>query len=361
MAINEFYLEAAGNAIGECFSATTQKFTPLYMSLLNQHGKIKYDTKRERISIDINHVERFRLSMVYPIELILFIEAVTKAITRASDILSNNSCQTAFQKEIDSIDSTLQLQDAGFNCGNYANRVNEYQQVEKVLIPPYVLTLDPFARDVKQRLAAMFGEIVVSCEKELDFVSYNSIRTDSIVWESGSLALDIFNLGICIFDAMVFMGDIAEHVLDDPSEAAKWYRMSAESGDMNGARCYADMLMCGKGIKQDTQEARKYYLLAADKGQPESQFMMGQFFLSEGKLGEALKYLKLSADNGYQPAAQKLEEVRQNAGTKKASSKTKPRDIFEEYTNTIATGHELLLNGDFQYVPKVYQDLQLNN
>lgn len=50
------------------------------------------------------------------------------------------------------------------------------------------------------------------------------------------------------------MYDNGEHVRPDPAEAAKWYRMAMEQGDMDAQIAFAKMLLEGRGAKRDEKE-----------------------------------------------------------------------------------------------------------
>lgn len=85
-------------------------------------------------------------------------------------------------------------------------------------------------------------------------------------------------------------------------------------GDGNGARCYADMLMTGKGVQRDTQQAMRYYADAADKGVPEAAFVLGEFLRNSGDRDNALKAYRQAYNGGYTPAKARIDQMTSTQG-----------------------------------------------
>lgn len=92
-------------------------------------------------------------------------------------------------------------------------------------------------------------------------------------------------------------------------EAAKRFKKAADLGDGEGARCYADMRMTGKGIKKDQHDAIRYYAMAADKGIPEATFVIGEYFRNRGDRKHALKAYKEAYAGGYEPAQVRIRQM----------------------------------------------------
>ena len=93
-------------------------------------------------------------------------------------------------------------------------------------------------------------------------------------------------------------------------EAAKHFKKAADLGDGEGARCYADMRMTGKGIKKDQHDAIRYYAMAADKGIPEATFVIGEYFRNRGDKKHALKAYKEAYAGGYEPAQVRIRQLK---------------------------------------------------
>ena len=72
----------------------------------------------------------------------------------------------------------------------------------------------------------------------------------------------------------------------------------ADGGDMIAQRNYATKLLNGVGVDQNFVEAKRYYKLAADQGNPAAQNSCGIVLLREGRLVEARSFCKLSASKG---------------------------------------------------------------
>ena len=109
--------------------------------------------------------------------------------------------------------------------------------------------------------------------------------------------------------AILWMGDFVENVLNDLPQATRWYKKAADLGSGEGARNYADMLMTGRGIKQDPSEAMRFYSIAADRGVPEAAFVMGELYRNQGDREKALKAYKQALDGGYEPARVRISQM----------------------------------------------------
>ena len=61
--------------------------------------------------------------------------------------------------------------------------------------------------------------------------------------------------------------------------------------------------MMGQGVKQDHDEAIKWFKAAATQGNADAQFFLGSLYLlPQTDVGEGLKWLRLSAEQGMQDA-----------------------------------------------------------
>lgn len=111
--------------------------------------------------------------------------------------------------------------------------------------------------------------------------------------------------------ASLWMGDFMENAVGNLEQSVYWYKKAADAGDANGARCYADMLMIGKGAQQNIQEAFKYYSIAAENGIPEAAFVMGEILRNAGEKQKALAAYQKALDNGYMPAKKRIAQLQQ--------------------------------------------------
>lgn len=110
--------------------------------------------------------------------------------------------------------------------------------------------------------------------------------------------------------AIMWMGDFAEGAMQNMQKAAFWYKKAADLGDGNGARCFADMLMAGKGVERNFPHAMHYYADAADKGVLEAAFVLGEFHRNNGEHENALKAYQTAADGGYYPAQTRIDQMK---------------------------------------------------
>ena len=131
--------------------------------------------------------------------------------------------------------------------------------------------------------------------------------------------------------AIMWMGDFVENALNDNQQAAIWYKRAADLGDGNGCRCYADMLITGKGIPSNRDLAMKYYIKASDLGVPEASFVVGEHYRSQGNKEDAIKAYRKAAAGGYEPANKRIEQLQKNAVE---DQKTNP--ISKSVTNTVS-------------------------
>ena len=110
--------------------------------------------------------------------------------------------------------------------------------------------------------------------------------------------------------AVMWMGDFAENAMKNDKQAVYWYKMAAEMGDGNGSRCYADMLMTGRGVEKDVKLAMHYYADAADKGVPEAAFVLGEYLRNSGDSKNALMAYQQALDGGYAPAGVRIAQLK---------------------------------------------------
>jgi len=111
-------------------------------------------------------------------------------------------------------------------------------------------------------------------------------------------------------EAQFFMGEICEFALGRPQQAAIWFQRAADQGHPQALRCYADMLMVGKGVDANPFLAAEYYERAAVAGVAEAQFVMGEI-LRNGHLmpkndDMALLWYERARRQGYEPAAVRI-------------------------------------------------------
>jgi hypothetical protein len=103
----------------------------------------------------------------------------------------------------------------------------------------------------------------------------------------------------------------------DAREAAMWYLKAAEQGDAVAQVDAGISYERGEGVRKDKAAAETWYKKASEQGNAIGSFQLGWLYLAKPGPGRtdplgtlvALKYLKLSAEQGYPVAAFVLGEV----------------------------------------------------
>jgi TPR repeat protein len=90
------------------------------------------------------------------------------------------------------------------------------------------------------------------------------------------------------------------HRTGNYSEAAKLYRLAAESGNADARYALGSMYTYGEGVTADYQKAEKWYRLAAEKGHRDAQYTLGLIYGSGQQglaqdLQKAVKWYRLAA------------------------------------------------------------------
>jgi S1-C subfamily serine protease len=89
-------------------------------------------------------------------------------------------------------------------------------------------------------------------------------------------------------------------VLKDSAEAAKWYRMAADQGNVTAQFNFGLMCQNGDGVTKDNAEAAKWYRKAAEQGDPFAQFNLGLIYDN----GEGVTKVSAEAARWYRKAAE---------------------------------------------------------
>lgn len=67
-------------------------------------------------------------------------------------------------------------------------------------------------------------------------------------------------------------------VVENDTEAAKWYRLAAEQGNALAQYNLGTIYRNGQGVARDPVEAAKWYKMAAEQGVPAAQFNLGNMY-----------------------------------------------------------------------------------
>lgn len=108
--------------------------------------------------------------------------------------------------------------------------------------------------------------------------------------------------------ALGAMYSSGEGVPKDSEEAVRWFRLAADGGYARAQFYLACMYGGGSGVPQDSLEAARWYRKAADQGMPEAQFYLACLYESgtgvPEDLEEARRWMRLAAENGLVEAAE---------------------------------------------------------
>ena len=89
----------------------------------------------------------------------------------------------------------------------------------------------------------------------------------------------------------------------DYATALKEVKPLAEQGNPDAELFLAKMYLKGQGVPKDPDQANKWFRQAAMKGNAESQFFLGAWYLLPHRdIGEGLKWMRLSAEQGNRDA-----------------------------------------------------------
>ncbi|MED5534848.1 MAG: tetratricopeptide repeat protein [Pseudomonadota bacterium] len=77
--------------------------------------------------------------------------------------------------------------------------------------------------------------------------------------------------------------DIGQGVPENNTEAAKWYRLSAEQGNAEAQYNLGVMYDTGEGVPENDAEAVRWHHLAAEQGNADAQYNLGvSYYIGEG-------------------------------------------------------------------------------
>ena len=120
----------------------------------------------------------------------------------------------------------------------------------------------------------------------------------------------------CIASSQYYLGFMYLRglgVKQDHEEAAKWFRKAAEQGNAEAQNALGDACSSGQGIGQDYEEAAEWYRKAAEQGIADAQKSLGDLY-NDGKgveqdQSEATKWYMKAAKQGNAEARDRLQEI----------------------------------------------------
>ncbi len=165
--------------------------------------------------------------------------------------------------------------------------------------------------DVREALASPS----TSCQQDISemlWAKYKKLADGIKSAEDFQRAYELIGQTVANFqwplEALMWMGDVCESVLQKPDQAAHWFKAAADQGSPNGARNYADMIMAGM-VSGEPGEAFSYYRQASEGGVAEASFVLGEFLRKAGKRDEALAAYRKSVEQGYAMAQMRIDQM----------------------------------------------------
>lgn len=98
----------------------------------------------------------------------------------------------------------------------------------------------------------------------------------------------------------------------DKAEAARYYKMAADLGNVKSMNSYAAMLYNGHGVPQDMKEGIRYFQMGADKGNASAMYNLGCKILenvANGSKEAAARYIKIAAERVIVSAMEKYAKL----------------------------------------------------
>ena len=117
-------------------------------------------------------------------------------------------------------------------------------------------------------------------------------------------------------EAQRILGDCyfwGEGIREDKQEAVKWFRLAAGQGYVEAQRWLGDCYFFGNGVGKNKREAVNWYFLSAKKGNAEAQRRLGAcFYFGHGvakNRQEAIRWYRLAAEQGNSVAISMLKKL----------------------------------------------------
>lgn len=163
------------------------------------------------------------------------------------------------------------------------------------------------------RLAAHQGYDLAQCRLARCFLHVSCMaKKGRKIWKKVRDGIGLQRIGNVILHNMVLL--FSSKKVEDSHEAVKWMLLAAEGGELRAQCTLAFFYSCGIGGKIDRQQAVRWYRLAAEQGFAEAQHSLGMCYHvddddeEEYELDfvEAVKWYQLAADQGYVYAQRRL-------------------------------------------------------
>jgi hypothetical protein len=99
-------------------------------------------------------------------------------------------------------------------------------------------------------------------------------------------------------------------VPQDEIEAVRWWLMAAEEGDPRALYALGVAYLNGRGVAKDVKEAARWYMMSAEAGYPKAQNTLGVCYKNgtgvDKDVDEAVKWYRLAAQQDYAMAQSNL-------------------------------------------------------
>ncbi|MFJ3661907.1 tetratricopeptide repeat protein [Streptomyces sp. NPDC090119] len=102
--------------------------------------------------------------------------------------------------------------------------------------------------------------------------------------------------------AQDLVGGILLEIEENPSDAASWFRKSAERGSAVGKRSLGHLYANGLGVAQDLAQAERLFHEAAGQGDAYAQFNLAQLWWGKRAPEEVAALLRSAAEGGVDDA-----------------------------------------------------------
>ena len=168
-----------------------------------------------------------------------------------------------------------------------------------------------FTTSIPDGSAALTGQNIIEAETAEVFVvvEYDggTITNEEIAPEYEKALADYAMLGE---DVSEISDAILSQVLVDMASQRIAYLKAAELGSAFAQYIVGNNYFNGVGVEENTDEAFKWFFKAAEQGQPNAQFEIGQLYEYGGHdIETAREWYRKAAEQGHSDAQQKLREL----------------------------------------------------
>lgn len=199
---NEVYKQVAWNVFTDNYSKNLQTHTIAYFRILNKYGKIALGANYE-VLLDSNDAQNsMRNFATHSGEFTKYLQAISKNVldTANSGVFDSN-CFVMFNERLKELDASLSNNPFGLNGKAFDDRTVEYWNCENSdMKVGFSLPNDVKPTTDRERLAAMFADVVVAYNIVSDFIEYQQIKEIYKTYSNQQYAIDIYKFALEIYD-----------------------------------------------------------------------------------------------------------------------------------------------------------------